>query len=156
MPSTSPLPSLRQRLSSATSLFVAILWLGLLLGVSFLATPVKFQAPSLDLPTALEVGRVTFALFCKVEWGLFALLALSMFLAPPRVWRWACLAALLGIMMLETCWLLPILDARVSEVISGTDIPGTHHHFLYIAAESVKAVLLLALSIAGLGKLIKS
>ncbi|WP_415289162.1 hypothetical protein RSD66_04440 [Brevundimonas sp. S1H14] len=61
----------------ASVAFVATLWLGLLIGVSFLATPVKFQAPSLTLATALEVGQATFALFTRVEWGLVVLLALA-------------------------------------------------------------------------------
>ena len=42
-----------------SALIVATLWLGLLLGVAFLATPAKFLAPGL-LPVALDVGR-TFA-----------------------------------------------------------------------------------------------
>lgn len=36
-------------------LLLATLWAGLLLGVSFLATPVKFLAPSLSLPVALAL-----------------------------------------------------------------------------------------------------
>lgn len=156
MPQTPPTSHPRHHLAKATSLFVTILWLGLLLGVSFLATPVKFHAPSLDLPTALEVGRVTFALFSKVEWALFAILTISMLSAPPPAWRWACLGALLFILLLETWWLLPVLDARVSEIIAGTDIPTTNHHRLYILAESIKALLLLALSIAGLWKFTKN
>lgn len=141
---------------NAIFLFVVILWLGMLLGVSFLATPVKFHAPSLNLPTALEVGRVTFALFSKVEWGLFVLLILGMLIAPRPAWRWSCLGTMLLILLLEIFWLLPVLDARVSEVIAGTDVPATNHHFLYILAESLKALLLLALSVAGLWKLSKS
>ena len=51
--------------------------LGLLIGVSFLATPVKFRAASLDLPVALDVGRVTFELFSKVELGFCAALLIA-------------------------------------------------------------------------------
>src|SRR5690606_35153067 len=50
-------------LGGAALAFVTLLWLGLLLGVSFLATPVKFAAPTLTLAVALDVGRVTFGLF---------------------------------------------------------------------------------------------
>src|SRR5690606_30735313 len=51
-------------------LLLAVLWTGLLLGVSFLATPVKFLAPSLSLPVALDVGRQTFMVFNWVEVAL--------------------------------------------------------------------------------------
>jgi hypothetical protein len=46
---------------------LALLWAGMLIGVSFLATPAKFLAPSLILPVALDVGRQTFGLFSLVE-----------------------------------------------------------------------------------------
>jgi hypothetical protein len=46
---------------------LALFWLGLLAGVSFLATPVKFMAPSLSLPVALDVGRQTFSVFNPLE-----------------------------------------------------------------------------------------
>ena len=47
--------------------FIAYVWLGLVLGVSFLATPVKFRAKSLTRPVALDVGRTTFHAFGKLE-----------------------------------------------------------------------------------------
>lgn len=81
--------------------FVATLWLGLLIGVSFLATPVKFQAPSLTLATALEVGQATFALFTRVEWGLVVLLAL----AVAWVGR---TSAQLGLWIAWACWRLSL------------------------------------------------
>jgi hypothetical protein len=34
-----------------------ILWAGLILGVSFIATPVKFMAQHLTMPVALEIGK---------------------------------------------------------------------------------------------------
>jgi len=46
----------------------ALVWLGMLIGVSFLATPVKFVVKDLSLPVALQVGQATFGLFTNVEW----------------------------------------------------------------------------------------
>ncbi|WP_442580164.1 hypothetical protein ACSBOB_32705 [Mesorhizobium sp. ASY16-5R] len=60
---------MRRRAGEAVFAFLAASWLGLLLGVSFLATPVKFRALSLDRPIALDVRRVNFAVFSKVELG---------------------------------------------------------------------------------------
>lgn len=42
--------------ANAATACVALFWAGMLAGVSFLATPVKFEAASLSLPVALEVG----------------------------------------------------------------------------------------------------
>lgn len=137
--------------------FVAVLWLGLLLGVSFIATPVKFQAPSLNLSTALDVGRVTFALFAKIEWVLFAMLVIAILLTARRhVQRWICSIALLLILLLQAFWLLPVLDSRVGEIIAGASVPATNHHIFYIGAELGKFVLLLIISLDALRMFSKS
>lgn len=131
-------------LGVSISAAVALFWLGMLVGVSFLATPVKFAAPSLSLPTALEVGRVTFALFSKVEWALYALLVGATFMTA----RWSigvregALACLLLILAIQTFWLLPTLDAQVGRIMAGDTIPSTGHHHLYIALEVAKGLLL--------------
>ena len=134
--------------------FVSMIWLGGLLGVSFLATPVKFQAPSLDLPTALDVGRVTFALLSKTEWTLCALLIASTLVSPQsRNLRLGFLGVLVVVLLLQAVWLLPVLDARVSQIMTGVAVPGTAHHLLYIAAEALKVLVLLGLSIDALSAL---
>lgn len=124
----------------------------MVVGVSFLATPVKFAAPSLGLPTALEVGRVTFALFAKVEWVLCALLIGAAVMVPSRRvgLRLVALACLPVLLAIQVFWLLPALDIRVGQIIAGDAIPTTSHHLLYIALEATKALLLVAVSFAAL------
>lgn len=122
----------------------AALWLGLVIGVSFVATPVKFQAPSLDLPTALDVGRVTFALANKVEWGMWVLLGGSILLARRR--RDGVGWGLLGLILAaQTFWLLPILDERVGRIIAGLTVAPAPHHHIYVALEGLKALTLIIL-----------
>jgi hypothetical protein len=134
--------------------FVATLWLGLLLGVSFLATPVKFEAASLALPVALEVGRVTFALLAKVEWLFSAAIVVAVLLSPPpRLLRWSCSGALMLFLLVQALWLLPALDARVADVLAGGAVAPTNHHLLYVGAELSKALALLALSAEALWSL---
>ena len=119
--------------------------------MSFLATPVKFEAPSLDLPTALEVGRVTFSLLLKVEGGLcLLLLAADLLSAQSRALHIGASLALAAVLAAQALWLLPELDARVSQIIAGATVPASSHHLLYIAAESVKALALLGLSVEAL------
>src|SRR5665648_1182454 len=69
------------------SLVIAAVWIGMLVGVSFLATPAKFLAPSLTLPVALDVGRHTFSVFNRVEWAFSVVLLLFVLvLVYPRGW----------------------------------------------------------------------
>jgi len=129
---------------------LALVWFGLVLGVSFLATPVKFMAPSLDLPVALDVGRHTFAALNWLE--LFALAALGAALLLARAPRlfgaaWLALAVILAI---QTFWLLPVLDARVGVYLAGDVPPESGLHTLYPLVEGLKLLVLLAIGIIGL------
>lgn len=117
-----------------------LLWAGMIIGVAFIATPVKFQAPHLTMSVALEVGKATFHLFNLIEWGTVAGAILLTVLARParRVWVMALLLALL--LAVQTFWLLPALDIRADAVIAGgTPAPG-HLHWLYIIAECAKLI----------------
>ena len=136
--------------------FLTTFWFGLLLGVSFLATPVKFRAPSLELPVALDVGRVTFALFSKVELGLCLILLLFLPVIRAGAVRALTVTSVVAIVLVEAFWLLPVLDARVGEIMAGATVPETSHHLWYIVAEIVQAVLLLGLAIDALLRLAKT
>lgn len=131
---------------------MAALWLGVLIGVSFLATPVKFQAQSLDLPTALDVGRVTFALATKVEWGLWGLLVAASAWGRVRM-GWLLVGLLGAILVAQSFWLLPILDERVAQIIAGQVVAATPHHLIYVVLEGLKAVLLILVVATGLRRL---
>lgn len=137
----------------AATAFVAVAWLGMLVGVSFLATPVKFQAPSLELPVALEVGHVTFAAFSRTESALSLLLAIAVLL--PRTFRAEVLFAAVAILIVvvQAFWLLPILDARIEAVIAGQPLPPSQHHMLYALLEVVKALALAAAALTALFRL---
>jgi len=60
------------------------------------------------------------------------------------------LGAILLILLLETVWLLPVLDARAELVIAGTEAPFSNMHVFYIVFDAVKLITLLALGIATL------
>lgn len=124
------------------------LWLGLLIGVSFLATPVKFQAPGLELAVALEVGHVTFRVFSRVEWVLAMALSLAVIGAWLPGWQRTASLLLLVLVALQGLWLLPALDVRVLQIVTGSVPEPSVHHHAYAVVEATKALLLAALAIA--------
>lgn len=130
---------------AATYFAVAMLWLGLLLGVAFLATPAKFLAPSLSLPVALDVGRHTFHAFNKIEWVLAAILIVLPFGAGTAWLRLLAIAAGL-LVIVETVWMLPLLDSRIGLIIAGGTPPPANLHGLYIAMEITKLLVLAAIA----------
>lgn len=128
-----------------------IFWAGLSAGVAFLATPVKFLAPSLSLPVALDVGHQTFRAYNTTEIVLLAFALILGALSASRV-RWYCSLAVPAIAVgLQTLWLLPALDRRVVAVLAGAPEPGSSHlHAAFIGLEAIKIVGLLAVGISQL------
>jgi hypothetical protein len=123
---------------------VLLLWAGMLVGVSFLAAPAKFMAPSLSLPVAMEIGRQEFHVLNVAETVCaLAVLGLAAIGRPGRlIWLGIAVAAVL--VPMQGLWLLPVLDARAELIIQGGTPPAAPWHSLYIVAEVLKLVVLLA------------
>ena len=134
--------------STAPYLFAALVvipavWAGMLIGVAFIATPVKFAAPTLEHAAALDVGRVTFGLFSKIEWAAAAVLAALVMLARFPRWAVWMTAALIFCLAVQGVWLLPALNERVAAVVAGAPLPASHHHTVYAVLEVAKLLLLI-------------
>jgi hypothetical protein len=136
--------------------FMASLWLGLLLGVSFLAAIAKFSAPSSTLPVALDVGRHTFAIFNKVEIVLAAVMLLVV-LATART-RLAAIATLLAALFVavESAWLLPLLDERAGIVIVGQQPPPASYHEIFVYLQYAKLLAIAAVAFVMAQRLVQS
>lgn len=138
---------------AAATAFLAMLWLGLILGVSFLATPIKFMAPSLDLAVALDVGRVTFSVFSKVEWVLSLLLMVATLIRSSARTEIVSATVTALILALQAIWLLPALEIRIEAIISGTPLPPSFHHTTYASFEAAKVLALASIAFVSLFKL---
>ena len=126
---------------------LAWVWVGIVIGVSFLATPIKFTADSLTRPVALDVGRTTFHALGLLEWSLTAILAVLIWRAvaagarpPDRALIAASLIAV--IVALQALWLVPALDERVASIIAGIEPPPSHLHTVFGVAEVAKVAAL--------------
>ena len=118
------------------------LWLGFVLAISFLEAWLKFQAPGITIPLGLGIGRLVFFALNKTEW-FFAVLILLMQIKSGN-WKqirieWS---ALLIILLLQTFWLLPLLDARAEKVIQMVEIEPSSLHYYYVALEMIKVLIL--------------
>ena len=130
--------------------WVCFLWVGLTIGVSMLATPVRFTAESITRPVALDVGRVVFAALNKAE--LFALVLLLIVVrAAGRsrdLWAWCSVLAL--IVVAQGVWLIPELAARTDIILAGGEPPPSRAHAIYSTLELAKIGLLLLLGFRSL------
>ena len=122
-----------------------MLWAGVLIGVSFLAAPAKFNASTLTLPVAMDVGRQEFGTLNLAELTLAVMtLALAAYARVERT-IWYGLAISAGIVILQALWLLPVLDVRAEMIIQGETPPSAPWHTLYIAIEVLKLLALLTI-----------
>jgi hypothetical protein len=125
---------------------VTILWIGFVLSISFMEAPLKFYAPSLTLPVALEIGYIVFHALNYVEILFAGLIILAACFGCPS--RKTLLFTLSVVLMLvaQTILLYTKLDARTIAIINGLEIPSTPYHIIYIGIEFIKLLLLSALA----------
>ena len=70
---------------------VAFVWLGMVLAISFLETPLKFRAPGITVPLGLGIGRLVFRALNTVEVVLAAALITALFTITPGAAGWTLL-----------------------------------------------------------------
>jgi hypothetical protein len=126
-------------------------WLGMVLAISFLEAPLKFQAPGITVPLGVGIGRLVFRALNISEGVLAVVLLVSVLLRPDPaiglvVGLWVVLAA--GALLLR-----PRMDRRVLAGRTASAMPRHSLHRWYILLELIKVVLLVLLGIRLLGVL---
>lgn len=130
--------------------WICFLWLGMTIGVSMIATPVRFTAETITRPIALDVGRVVFAAMNKAE--LAALVVLLIVVrasgSAARLWAWCGVLAL--IVIAQSVWLTPELAERTQMIIDGVEPARSYLHAIYSSLELVKIGVLFYLGFTSL------
>lgn len=125
-------------------LFATVLWLGFVCAISFMEAWLKFRAPGVTLPIGLSIGRKVFGALNTMEW-IFALLILFNLFKEALFWQGLFSALVWGavlILLVQTLWLLPLLDERAEKLIKGETINHSSLHFYYVGGEIIKSACL--------------
>ncbi|MFI2744471.1 hypothetical protein ACG2LH_17180 [Zhouia sp. PK063] len=124
-------------------LAVSFIWIGYVASISFMEAWLKFRAPNITLSIGLEIGRLVFRALNGVEW-CFALIILGLIrkVTSKTLFNNVSLFFFisLGILLLQTLWLLPKLDHRAIKIISGETPEKSFLHVCYIVFEVLKLV----------------
>ena len=125
------------------------LWVGFVCAISFMESWLKFKAPGVDIPTGLGIGRLVFSTLNKVEWFFAIAILFSMFISKSNLFILQNLAFFFPILalVLQTLWLLPVLDHRAQMLIRGEEVSPSNIHFYYIVLEILKVGSLIIFSI---------
>ena len=120
------------------------------IGVSMIATPVRFTAETITRPIALDVGRVVFAALNKAELVALVILLIVVRASGRSARLWGFCAVLALIVIAQSAWLTPELAARTQMIINGVEPAQSYAHAIYSSLELLKIGLLLFLGFSSL------
>lgn len=130
------------RTALALRIILPALWLGLMIGLSFIEAPLKFQAPGITTELGLGIGRLVFTALNIASLILLALITAA--LIRPRAGRlqWGLVASLWVVLLVEVLVIRPPLNDRTDALLAGLDPGSSPLHYFYIAADVILCVLL--------------
>jgi len=132
-------------------------WIGFVCAISFMEAWLKFSAPGVTVPIGLGIGRLVFGALNKVEWILAIATLMNMVVAKVAFLKLKHLSFLIPVLLLlfQTVWLLPVLDARAQMQIDGQTVPPSSLHIVFVGAEVIKVIALFIFGISLFKKNIK-
>ncbi|GAA4756749.1 hypothetical protein [Actinomycetospora chibensis] len=131
----------------AVATAVTFVWLGMVLAISFLETPLKFRAPEVTLPVGLGIGRVVFRALNAVEAALAVVLTIAGLLGSATSRGVGVGAVAVVILVVQVVVVRPALARRSDRVLAGEDPPRSRGHYAYIGLEVGKVIALLTTGI---------
>ncbi|GAA4740374.1 hypothetical protein [Gordonia alkaliphila] len=136
----------------STGVALVFVWLGMVLAISFLEAPLKFQAPGITIPLGLGIGRLVFRALNAVESVLAVTLVVTAAVADD--WSRSVIYGLIvavGALALQVLAVRPALSRRTAAVLADPEnVPAqrSRAHLAYVACELVKVGGLLTAGIA--------
>ena len=125
-----------------------LIWLGMVLAISFLEAPLKFRAEGLELRVGLAIGRIVFRALNIAEVIWVVVIAVCVIVAGasgPVLILAAVTAVLLAVQLLVV---RPRLNRRSAHVLAGQDGPRSRAHHAYLGLEVLKLGALVVLGAA--------
>ncbi|MGO2038392.1 MAG: hypothetical protein ACTH2U_18115 [Brevibacterium sp.] len=125
------------RLAAGARVVLPAVWLGLIIGISLIEAPLKFQAPGITIPLGLGIGRLVFTAMNWVEIVIAVILLWAVLKdGVGRLYRWlAC--GLIAVLIIKVVAIRPLLNQRTDAVLAGVDEGGSSLHLFYIAADGL-------------------
>ena len=120
----------------------AFVWVGMVLGISFLEAPLKFGAPDVTLRIGLGIGRRVFRALNAAEVVLAVLLLVSVVAGGLPTPATVSLVLAMALLAAQLILVRPRLTRRSNAVLAGEDAPRSHAHHAYIALETIKLIAL--------------
>ena len=120
------------------------LWIGFVCAISFMEAWLKFTAPGVTISIGLNIGRLVFSALNKAEWVFALAIIVSYFPFKPSFFNLSTAFYLTAVtlLILQTLWVLPALDARAELYITAQNMAPSNLHWYYVAMEIIKVSVL--------------
>lgn len=138
---------MKSKVAQPVALICTFTWIGFICAISFMEAWLKFRAPGVTLPIGLGIGRLVFAALNKVEWVFAVTILISNIRTVRKIKISPFYVIVVLILILQTVWLLPALDARALLYIEAKPVPPSSLHLYFAIAEGIKFLLLLIFGI---------
>ncbi|QIX28003.1 hypothetical protein ncot_16435 [Nocardioides sp. JQ2195] len=133
----------------AIAIAATFVWLGMVLAISFIEAPLKFRAPGVTIPLGLGIGRLVFRALNAVESVLAVVMLLALLIDHEEGSKLAVAALAAIVLLVQVVAVRPSLTKRSDAVLArpSSDAPRSHLHWVYVALEVVKVLVLVATGI---------
>ena len=137
------------------AIIATFLWIGFVCAISFMEAWLKFRAPGVTIPIGLGIGRLVFNALNKVEWLLGIVIMGNLVFSKSKILTLKNTLYFIPIFMLllQTTWALPALDARAELYIKGQPFADSYLHFYFVGMEIIKVACLTIFGIKLFNKL---
>ena len=119
------------------------MWIGFVCSISFMEAWLKFQAPNVSLPIGLGIGKLIFTTLNKTEWILCGMI-MALIFPNNSISKFIKYLSIIPIfiLVLQTSWLLPVLNQRAETIIEGKTVGPSFVHFYYMIFDITKVLTL--------------
>lgn len=119
-------------------------WLGMVVGISFLEAPLKFRAPGVTRALGLGIGRLVFRALNACEAVLAAVALLGLLVGGRPVPALAACVVAATMLVIQVVVVRPALTRRSHAVLTGEEAGSSRSraHYVYVGLEAVKVVAL--------------
>jgi hypothetical protein len=132
----------------AVAVGAIFLWLGMVVAISFIETPLKFRAPGVTLQIGLGIGRLVFRALNASELALGAVIVACFLVTPPTMGLAVAAGVAVITLLTQVLAVRPRLTRRSDAVLAGGEGPRSHAHWVYVGLEIVKVIALLIVGIS--------
>ena len=122
-----------------------LVWLGMVLAISFLEAPLKFRAEGLDVRVGLAIGRIVFRALNSAEVVWAVVIAVCLSITRPSVPVIVLAAVTAVLLAVQLLLVRPRLNRRSTHILAGEDAPRSRAHHAYLGLEALKLAALVAL-----------